>query len=110
MATHAAGAGGGRDVGGDGDGLDLAVALGHGLAEGHALGAGGDGVRGVLHVGAVEEDAVDGDQGRADPELAVRAVRRRFGADAARVQFPELGLGEPVLPARRLDRGGVRAG
>ncbi len=109
MTAHAAGGGRGRDVGGDGDGPDPTVPLGDGLAEGDALGTGADGVRGVLDVGAVEEAAVDGEQRRADAELAVRAVRGRLGADAAAMEFLELGHRQAVFSAGGLDGGRLGA-
>ncbi|TRX93157.1 hypothetical protein FHL15_006025 [Xylaria flabelliformis] len=103
-------AGRGRDIGSDGYGLDVTVTLRYRLAEGHALGTRSNGIRGVFHVGAVEEDAVNGEQRCADPELAVRAVRGRFGADTAPVEFLEHGFRKAVFFAGGLDRGRVRAG
>lgn len=87
------------------------MALGDGLAEGDALGAGADRVRGVLDVGAAEVvGAVGGEHGRADPELAVRAIGGGLGRHAPPVQLAELCLGQPVLLAGRGDEGCVAAG
>ena len=81
------------------------------LADGDALSTRADGIGGVLDVGAVDVKRLAilaRKHGRADPEPAVGAVRGGLGGHAAAVQLPELRLREPVFPARRLDRRGVR--
>jgi hypothetical protein len=86
------------------------VAVGDGLPKGDALGAGADGVGGVLDIGAVDVLAVEGEYGGADAESRVGAVGGGFGGPAARVQRAELRAGEGVLGARLRDVGGFAGG
>lgn len=89
------------DIGGYADGFEAADALDDGLAKSHPLGAGADGVRGVLDVGAVRPAAVLSEKRGSDAELAVGAVGRGLGGRGTLVEGLELGWGKPVLLRRR---------
>lgn len=95
LPAHPTGARGRADVRGHGNGLELAVAVGDGLGEGHALGAGADGVRGVLDVGAGDVGVAGRGEGHgADAEVAVGAVGGRFGGEGVPLEVVQLLDGE----------------
>ena len=83
------------------------MALGDGLAEGDALGAGADGVASVLDVGAVDQLVVAREDRGTDAEARVRAVGGGLCGDAARVQVLELRGGQAELLAGGGDGGGI---
>lgn len=96
LPTHAARAGGRRDVGRDGDGAEGAVAVGDGAPERDPLRARRDRVAGVLDVGAGHQVAARRQQRRAHAEPAVGAVGGRLGGAGAVAQRAKLGRREAV--------------
>lgn len=103
LPAHATRARWGRDVGGDSHGLEVAVALGDGFAKGDALGAGADGVGGVLDIGAGDVGTEVGEDDGTDSEVAVGAVGGGLGGDGVSLQVMQLLGGQAVGLTRRLE-------
>lgn len=94
LSAHAAGGGAGGRVGDDGDGLKGGVALADGLGDGGTLGADAGRVGCVLDVAACVDLARLGEEGAADAELGVGAVRKGLGVEDGFLEESEFFVGE----------------
>lgn len=97
LPAHAARARRRRNVRRDGQRTEPpAEALGHGAAQGDALGTGAHRVARVLDVAAADEGAVGGEDDSADTKAAVGAVGGGLGLGGLARELGELGGGEAV--------------
>lgn len=90
LPAHAAWARCWRNVRGYGECLEIFVAFSDGLSKCHTLSACSDRIRSVLDVGPADEPAELGEDHGADPEPAIRAIRRVLGGNTVSLERVEL--------------------